>query len=63
MATVKEKPSAVRLKEKEITPEMIQEEAYYQWLERGCPLGDDLTDWVAAERKLAAQGDWIHKKN
>ncbi len=62
MASVKERPSAVRLKENEITPELIQQEAYYQWLSRGCPIGDELADWVAAERKLAAQGDWMYKK-
>lgn len=62
MAKVKERPSAVRLKENEITPETIQKEAYYHWLSRGCPAGDGLTDWVAAERKLAAQGDWMYKR-
>ena len=63
MASVKERPSSVRPKEKEITPEAIRVEAYYQWINRGCPAGDELTDWVAAEQKLAAQGDWIYKRN
>jgi hypothetical protein len=26
--------------------------AYYHWLDRGCPIGDDLTDWFEAERNL-----------
>lgn len=63
MARTKEKPSAVRYKENEIKPEDIQKEAYYQWLSRGCPVGDELTDWVAAERKLAAEADWMYKKS
>lgn len=63
MPKVKDKPSAVRLKENEITKEAIELEAYYHWLNRGCPIGDEMTDWVEAERKLAAQGDWIHSKN
>lgn len=63
MAAVKEKLSAVRLKENEVTSEDIQQEAYYHWQERGCPIGDELTDWVAAERKLAAEGDWMNKNN
>jgi hypothetical protein len=25
--------------------------AYYRWLSRGCPPGDDLTDWVAVEQE------------
>ncbi len=63
MAIVREKPSAVRHKENEVKPEDIRKEAYFQWLNRGCPIGDELTDWVAAERRLAAQGDWMYKKN
>lgn len=27
--------------------------AYFHWLERGCPIGDDLTDWVEVEKKYA----------
>lgn len=63
MPSVKEKPSAVQLKENQITAETIQQEAYYHWQERGCPVGDELTDWVAAEQKLTAHGDWINRKN
>jgi len=25
--------------------------AYYHWLSRGCPPGDDLSDWVAVEQE------------
>ncbi len=63
MPKVKDKPSSVRLKENQITREAIEQEAYFHWLERGCPEGDALTDWVEAERKLAAAGDWVYNKN
>ncbi len=28
----------------------IAETAYYLWLQRGCPHGDDLRDWCEAEK-------------
>jgi hypothetical protein len=59
MAKLKDRPSAVRLKENEVTKEDVEREAYYHWLGRGCPEGDAMTDWVEAERKLSAQGDWM----
>jgi hypothetical protein len=30
----------------------IETEAYYQWVNRGCPLGDDQTDWYKAIKAL-----------
>ncbi len=38
----------------EMTHENMEVAAYYHWLERGCPIGDELTDWVEAEKKYAA---------
>ena len=38
----------------EVVKEKFNVEAYYHWLERGCPMGDDLTDWVEVERKYVA---------
>jgi hypothetical protein len=29
-----------------------QEHAYFHWLDRGCPAGDPMTDWAAAERDV-----------
>ncbi|MGA2431294.1 MAG: DUF2934 domain-containing protein [Candidatus Acidiferrum sp.] len=34
------------------TPEKIEERAYELYLERGGQDGDDLADWLAAEREL-----------
>jgi hypothetical protein len=31
--------------------QQIAERAYYRWIDRGRPLGDDWTDWLTAERK------------
>jgi hypothetical protein len=35
------------------TPETIEQRAYELYLERGGENGDDLTDWLTAERELA----------
>jgi hypothetical protein len=51
---------AIKKKEKEVAPkgkkELTQEElemaAYYKWLERGCPHGDPMADWIEAEKHL-----------
>ena len=58
-----EKPSPVRKKENEVRREDIELEAYYHWEQRGCPSDDSLTDWVEAERKLAATEHWVLSKN
>jgi hypothetical protein len=34
------------------TPEQIEQRAYQLYLERGCEDGNDLADWLAAEREL-----------
>lgn len=36
------------------TPEKIEQRAYELYLERGGENGDDLADWLAAERELTA---------
>lgn len=33
----------------------IRERAYYLWLNRGCPQGDDQQDWADAKAQLAAE--------
>jgi Protein of unknown function (DUF2934) len=42
----------------------MEEAAYYHWLERGCPWGDPLTDWLAVETEEKAgpsrRGGWVH---
>jgi hypothetical protein len=35
--------------------DQIREAAYFQWLDRGCPVGEDLAHWFAAEQQLAGQ--------
>lgn len=30
----------------------LEKAAYYQWLNRGCPIGDPMTDWKKAEKDL-----------
>jgi hypothetical protein len=30
----------------------IEMAAYYRWLNRGCPVGDDMNDWVEAEKDV-----------
>jgi hypothetical protein len=34
-----------------MSPEQLREAAYYRWLERGCPHGDDHSDWFEAEKR------------
>jgi hypothetical protein len=31
----------------------IREAAYFQWLDRGCPLGDEWNDWFAVENRIS----------
>jgi hypothetical protein len=53
MARVKEK-EAPKQHQEESTHESLEVAAYFNWLERGCPMGDDLTDWVEVERKYTS---------
>ena len=51
-----EKETAPKTKaamKKELTKEQIETAAYYKWLERGCPHGDAMKDWLDAEKKLS----------
>lgn len=50
MAKTKEKESQ-KSHQEETNHESLEKAAYYHWMERGCPMGDDLTDWVEVERK------------
>ena len=41
--------------------EDLQKAAYYRWQTRGTPLGDDLADWHAVEKRMADEDeepDW-----
>jgi hypothetical protein len=41
--------------------EDLQQAAYYRWQKRGTPLGDDLADWHAVEKRMADEDeelDW-----
>jgi hypothetical protein len=33
--------------------DQIREAAYFDWLDRGCPVGDEWAHWFAAEQQLA----------
>jgi hypothetical protein len=35
--------------------EETRELAYYRWVDRGCPTGDEWADWFAAEAALRAE--------
>ncbi len=36
-----------------VSQEQIAVSAYLRWESRGCPIGEDLQDWLAAEYELA----------
>ena len=35
--------------------ENLEKAAYYNWLDRGCPLNDGLCDWVKMEKDLVGK--------
>jgi AcrR family transcriptional regulator len=39
-----------------LDPSELEREAYFLWLQRGAPIGDAMTDWVEAERRLRVAG-------
>jgi hypothetical protein len=43
-------------RESEVPAERIRERAYFLWLEHGCPEGENLDHWLAAEREFFAVG-------
>lgn len=53
--TLKEKKDK---QERRVRPsaEDLRTAAYYHWLSRGCPPGDDLSDWLAVEEELEEEG-------
>ncbi len=42
--------------EREVSTEAIARRAYELWQARGCPSGDGLADWQAAEAELRSAG-------
>lgn len=48
--TKEKKPAMKEEKEEKITPVNLEVAAYYHWQRRGCPVNDDLTDWLAVEK-------------
>jgi len=52
MLKTKERGAAPKAAKKEIPKDQLEVAAYYHWLERGCPVGDDLTDWVEVENQI-----------
>jgi len=38
--------------QRQVNARAIAEAAYFRWLKRGSPHGDDKADWYAAERRL-----------
>lgn len=51
MIKTKEKKTVTKTEKAEETrPVNLELEAYYHWQERGCPVNDDLTDWLAVEK-------------
>jgi len=49
MKTKEKKPVVQAEKAAEVPQVNLQLAAYYHWQQRGCPINDDLTDWVAVE--------------
>lgn len=51
MIKTKEKKTVMKAEKESATPQTnLQLEAYFHWQERGCPVNDDLTDWLAVEK-------------
>ena len=42
-------------KDREIPKGYLELAAYYHWQARGCPMGDPLTYWLAAERECGSR--------
>jgi hypothetical protein len=53
MPKTMEKEASAKPK-KEIPKQYLEVAAYYHWQQRGCPLNDDLADWLAVEKEWAA---------
>jgi hypothetical protein len=33
--------------------QQVEMAAYFRWLKRGCPIGDEMEDWVGAEKEIS----------
>lgn len=53
MPKLKERPVVAPMKE--LSQKEREEAAYYRWLERGCPEGDALTDWLEVQKEFPAE--------
>jgi len=44
-----------------MSPQQLEEQirlaAYYRWIERGCPAGEGVEDWLEAEAGLTSQSE------
>jgi hypothetical protein len=45
------------LHESDPTEHFVRERAYFLWIDRGCPLGDDLSHWFTAEQQMLVAGE------
>ena len=52
MARANAETKQTRASEREVKAEEVARRAYKKWQERGCPIGDDLRDWLEAEGEL-----------
>lgn len=50
--TPQTKPYSASMRDADKTKTEIEKAAYYRWLNRGRPTGDDWTDWLLAEREM-----------
>jgi hypothetical protein len=54
MMKTKEKKTVMKAEKGNETPQTnLQLAAYFHWKERGCPVNDDLTDWLAVEKGMS----------
>jgi hypothetical protein len=52
MIKTKEKKTEMKTKKGNELPQTnLQLAAYFHWKERGCPVNDDLTDWLAVKKE------------
>lgn len=42
-----------------VSSDQVARRAYEKWLSRGCPLGDELRDWLDAEQELHREANRI----
>jgi hypothetical protein len=59
MIKTKEKKTVKEEDAKEMPRPNLELEAYFHWQGRGCPVNDDLTDWLAVEKDRRRDGKEI----